>query len=471
MIHSIRARLTLWYTLALAVALILVSAATYGLLRDQLRKGGDEEIRTEASQISIALGDEAEENKGSISARSAAEILRNLKQPGRPALLFVEGTELARAEAASMRPEDHRALLEHVARGDSGLVILRRQSRFRLMLVHKRIAGHRFSIAVLRSSAEDEDTLLQARRAMLLAVPLALLIAALGGWLLARKSLAPVAAMSAQARTISAQNLGNRIDISNTGDELGELALTLNSLLERLDGAFASQRRFMADASHELRTPVAILQGELDVVLSRKERDAADYRDSLEIMRKSVRKLTRIVRDLFLLARTDAGEFPLRQERFYLDETTSQTVQSLRTLASEREVRLLEEHDSDLLVCGDEDLVQRLIVNLVENAIKHTPAGGVVNVRTTATSDGIGLEVSDTGSGVPLDLQGKIFERFVRADPTRGASHQAGIHGSGAGLGLPIARWIAEAHGGRLWLERSGPAGSVFRAHFPRASA
>ena len=469
MIQSIRARLTVWYTLALAVALILFSAATYALLQGQLRRASDDALRSTTAQVRNALIDEVDESRGVLVPRSVAEILRGLTQSDQPGFVFAEGgRELASAESQAMTAEDREALRQHLQQRKTGLMRLRPESPFRLVLMNVRIAGRPYSIAMLRPMTSDNEILVQARRAMMLAIPVALLVAAMGGWLLARKSLAPVAAMSAQARAISAENLGDRIDISNPRDELGELGLTLNGLLERLDGAFASQRRFMADASHELRTPVAILQGELDVALSRDQRDAADYRESLEIMSKSVRKLTRIVRDLFLLVRTDAGELPLRQERFYLDETLSQTVQSLRTLAAERGVRLVEKHDRELIIRGDEDLVQRLIVNLVENAIKYTASGGMVNVRTTATDRSVCIEVQDSGTGVPAGLHEKIFERFVRADPTRGASQQAGTNGSGAGLGLPIARWIAEAHGGRIWLERSDPSGSLFRAILPR---
>jgi len=220
----------------------------------------------------------------------------------------------------------------------------------------------------------------------------------------------------------------------------------------------------MADASHELRTPVAILQGELDVTLSRDDRDARQYRDSLEIMRKSVHRLTRIVRDLFLLARGDAGQYPIREERFYLDDLVTQTVHAFRTLAAERGIALNEEHAPDLVMLGDEDLVQRLVGNLVENAIKHVPRGGRVMVKSSGVNGQRRIEVHDSGSGVPPELRERIFERFFRVDAAQDAPVS---DGSGAGLGLPIARWIAEAHGGRLWLERSGKEGSVFVATLP----
>jgi len=304
---------------------------------------------------------------------------------------------------------------------------------------------------------------------MLITIPIALLVASLGGYLLARKSLAPVVRMSAKARAIGATNLSERIDVVNERDELGELAATLNELLERLDHSFAAQRRFMADASHELRSPVAILQGELDVTLSRTDRDAADYRESLEVMRRSVRRLTRIVRDLFLLARSDAGEVPLKRDPVRLGDVVAQTVRAFRTVAAERQVALVAECEEEVMVRGDEDLLQRMTGNLIENAIKYTLAGTEVLIRCSGTGDEARIEVHDRGAGVPRDLKERVFERFFRVDPARSTTTSA--DGSGAGLGLPIARWIAEVHGGTLWLEKSDASGSAFVATLPRASS
>jgi heavy metal sensor kinase len=327
----------------------------------------------------------------------------------------------------------------------------------RLLLMPARVGRETFVVAVAQSLAAQEETLADLREAMLITGPLALLIATVGGYILARKSLRPVVRMSEKARAISATNLSERIEVVNQRDELGALAATLNDLLARLDRAFTAQRRFMADASHELRSPVAILQGELDVTLSRDDRNAAEYRESLEVMRRSVRRLTRIVRDLFLLARSDAGEVPLRREPVSLGDIIGQTVRALRTVAAERQVTLNAGCDSAIVVTGDEDLLQRMTANLIENAIKYTKPGTEVCIRCTAAGTEARIEVRDHGAGVPPELQEQIFERFFRVDPVRSG-------GSGAGLGLPIARWIAEAHGGAVRLEKSDATGSVFVA-------
>ncbi|HEV2720303.1 MAG TPA: ATP-binding protein, partial [Thermoanaerobaculia bacterium] len=329
-----------------------------------------------------------------------------------------------------------------------------------------RLGGQSYVIALGQSRAQQEKVLSDLREAMLVTAPLVLLVATLGGYLLARKSLAPVVKMSAKARAISATNLSERIEVTGARDELGELAATLNDLLARLDQSFAAQRRFMADASHELRSPVAILQGELDVSLSRDDRNADDYRESLAVMRRSVERLTRIVRDLFLLARSDAGEVPLRRELLYAGDVVAQTARAYRTVAAEQHVALATECDEELVVLADEDLLQRMIGNLLENAIRYSSPGSEVCIRCSVAGGNVHIEVRDRGPGVPPHLRQQIFERFFRVDSARGAVPAAA--GSGAGLGLPIARWIAEAHGGALRLQSSGPDGSVFLAVLPQ---
>jgi heavy metal sensor kinase len=392
-------------------------------------------------------------------------VLSAIRDNTRAVALFTSDAQpIAISDTAVTRLLD----LERIrARVRGGLWGYDTRHRMRYQLTPIIIAGVHFAVVVGQTLDVQYELLVDLRRAMALAIPIALLAASLGGYLLARKSLAPVALMSRKAAAMGAADLGQRIDVENPRDELGQLAATLNGLLARIEEAFASQRRFMADASHELRSPVAILQGEIDVTLSRELRDPAEYRESLEIMRKSVRRLARIVGDLFLIARSDAGEVPVQRERVYLDEIAAQTVRSFRTLAAERAVVLREEHAPDLPMEADPDLLQRMLGNLIENAIRHTPAERSVRVRTSATDAAYSIEVHNEGEPIPPAMHDAIFARFVRADPARRAAQPP--LGSGAGLGLPIARWIAETHGGSLRLARSDNAGSVFVVTLPRA--
>ena len=298
-------------------------------------------------------------------------------------------------------------------------------------------------------------------------IPLAVLLAGLGGYFLARRSLSPVTAMGVQAGEISADNLHARLPVENAKDELGQLAQIFNRLLDRLDSSFEQQRRFVADASHELRTPVAILCGESDVTLSQADRSPQEYRESLTILHAESRRLKQIVEDLFTLARADAGQHPLILSDFYLDELVTESVRNMRTLASAKQISLHCEAPKELPIRADEPLLRRMIVNLIDNAIKYTPARGDVIVQCEEVASSYQIVVRDSGEGIPTDLQPRVFERFFRADKVRSRSETGG----GAGLGLSISLWIAQAHAGRIELTSSTSAGSVFTVFLPAKSA
>jgi signal transduction histidine kinase len=229
--------------------------------------------------------------------------------------------------------------------------------------------------------------------------------------------------------------------------------------MDRQKQAIEQQKRFMADASHELRTPVAILGGETDVALSKLDRSPAEYRESLQVLRDEARQLGEIVENLFTLTRADAGNYPITRTRFYLDELVAETVRSARALAAEKHIELSVTSEPELVVDADELLARRLIMNLLDNAIKFTDPGGRVLVSASRSESSLAVTVADSGPGIPSHLQARVFERFFRADPAR---TRDGEKRTGAGLGLAISRWIAEAHNGRLDLTSSKSTGSVF---------
>jgi signal transduction histidine kinase len=220
----------------------------------------------------------------------------------------------------------------------------------------------------------------------------------------------------------------------------------------------------MSDASHELRTPVAILRGEAEVALSREERSIEEYRESLAVLHSEARRLTHIVEDLFTLTRADAGQYPISAKDFYLDELVTDCVHSARTLALAKDISLTTDASGELPIHADENLLRRMILNLIDNAVKYTSKGGSVAVSCQRSGDDYAISIQDTGSGISPELQPRIFERFFRADKARSRSES---DGGGAGLGLSIARWIAAAHNGRLELTQSGPGGSIFIAYLP----
>jgi signal transduction histidine kinase len=213
-----------------------------------------------------------------------------------------------------------------------------------------------------------------------------------------------------------------------------------------------------------LRTPAAILRGESEVALSRTERPAEEYRESLAVLHAEAQRLTQIVEDLFTLTRADAGQYPLSPQEFYLDELVADCTHAARSLASAKQIILTCEVPEELPIRADEALLRRMILNLLDNAIKYTPAGGRVTVTCERSGAEYALSVTDSGEGIPAELQQRVFERFFRVDKARTRSEH---DGGGAGLGLSIARWIAEAHHGRLMLVRSDSSGSTFRALLP----
>jgi len=270
--------------------------------------------------------------------------------------------------------------------------------------------------------------------------------------------------MTARAQQISASTLHDRLPVLNTGDELGHLASVFNELLARLDASFEQQRQFIADASHELRTPVAIVRGEAELALAREARTPEELRMALRTIEEEMQGLQRIVEDLFLLARAHAGERLLQPAELYLGELASESVRAARSLAAQKRIVLSYEGSADLPMRGDEALLKRLLLNLVDNAIKYTPEGGRVTVQSSETDASYVIDVRDTGSGIPADARARVFERFYRAERSR----RVGEPTSGAGLGLAIASWIAEAHGGSLALASSDSSGSVFRLIVPK---
>jgi heavy metal sensor kinase len=355
--------------------------------------------------------------------------------------------------------QDVEAIARRIAAGAHGLFTVEGGSRghgVRAFAARLTVVGTPFVAVVARGRADEARRLRSAAAALFAGIPLALLAAGAGGYLLARQSLSPVVRMSRQARRIGASSLGERIETGNPNDELGLLADTLNGLLARLESAFASQRRFMAEASHELRTPLSILQAESDVALSRTDREAPEYRAALEVVQKTSRKLSQIVEDLFLVSRGDAGDYPVRASRFYVDETIADAVHAMRTRAEARRVRIEVAPTPERLAFGDEELIHRLVLNLVDNAVKHTRPGGIVRVELAESDGTTSIRVRDEGPGVPAGERGRIFERFYR-----GAS---GRSGTGAGLGLAIVKSIAQMHGGDARLAESSPSGSTFVA-------
>jgi two-component system, OmpR family, sensor kinase len=449
---SLRARLTLWYTLALLVVLSLFGA---DVLWQQGRIGlhrVDRELDGVLATLANVVRDELRENANVVEA--AEDALRTVAAPRRAVAVFgADGVVLA----ANWNGLDLGDRLTPARSGSDAWTTPTGTSAWRV-----RAEPHTFDAQTLQLLAATPLSDVYRERhevqeAMVVGIPIVLLLAAGGGLWLASVGLRPISEMARRASRIPLSGLED-LGESDRTDELGQLAAAFNGLVARLRGALQTQRQFMADASHELRTPVSVIRSAADVTLSRERRDDAEYREALTIVRGEARRLGTLVEDMLVLARADAGGYSLRPVSLYLDELVAECRRAVDVLATERSVAIRAAALPEIPLRADEDLLRRMLLNVLQNAVQHTPRGGTVTIDVTVTS-AVTIRITDEGAGIADADRGRIFDRFVQLDPAR--------RGHGTGLGLPIARWIAEAHGGTLDLESTGPAGSTFRIVLP----
>ena len=295
---------------------------------------------------------------------------------------------------------------------------------------------------------------------LVLGLPLAVIIITVGGYLLVRRVLSPVEQITRAAERITQFNLSERLPVANTGDELERLSLSLNRMITRLDDAFQNSKRFVADASHDLRTPLTILRGELES-LAEDNRLDSELRDRAGSMLEEVVHLGKIVEQLFTLSRLDAGEAQTEWTRFDLTELAKTTVEQMNLLAEDKGISITCNASEPAPVKGNRVRLKQVVVNLLDNAIKYTLAKGAIHLRVHAMNGHAVLEVEDNGIGIPPDALPHIFERFYRVDEARSAESES------AGLGLSIVKSICTAHGAEVDAQSTVGRGSSFRVRLP----
>jgi heavy metal sensor kinase len=436
MLRSLRARLTALYLGLFSLLFLLFSVFLYGELSQSLLARLDRTLASEADTAAGLFPDEFQEMKGD-ALLAAREVVNEMKLHGDLVTVRDGNQTLATSgqPAAGAR-----------TRGTSRLAMA---------------GGRTYQIEISASLDSIDVELAVVRRAIFIGLPLVLALAGVGGWLLATRTLRPLASMAEQAHRITGSNLDTRIQVDDAVEELALLVTSFNELLSRLDQAFDTMRRFVADASHELRTPVSVIRGEADVALS-KERGEDEYRESLGIVLDESRRLSRLVDDLLNLARADAGHVRLQTHDFYVNELVAECCRSVQGLASARQLTLECRTEGDLQFTGDEQLLRRLLINLLDNAIRYTPAGGTVTAAIESRPEAVRISVADTGIGIQADDQAHIFERFYRTGEAR--SRRDG----GFGLGLAIVKWIAESHQGTVACNSKYGCGSLFTVMLPR---
>ena len=459
----IRARLTFWYVFLLAVILAVFAIGVWGLLHHALYQNLDDSIQAQANALLNVVQYEGDRPFLPGQVRSGDPA------PEEHFARVFDGSGAVSSDdsgAIGDVPIDAAAVANALA-GQSttrGIQIGGDDDPVRVKMLPIRRDGVIQGVLEVGQSEDDvSDTLATLLLIMVIAYPVALVVAALGGVFLVGRALSPIDNITRTARRISGEDLGQRLDMQLPDDEVGRLARTFDEMIGRLDGAFKRQRQFTADASHELRTPLTIIKGQIDVSLQ-KEREPEAYTQVLRAVNEEVDRLIRLAGNLLTLTRADAGQIPLTFERVDVPELVSGVLEQVRSAAADKGVGLQLEPGSHATINADEDLLLQLMLNLLDNAVKDTPAGGQVIVGWKMNGSEVELRVADTSIGIAHEHLPYLFDRFYRVDKARSRAE------GGVGLGLAISRWITEAHGGSIRAESAPGTGSTFTVLLPAQS-
>jgi len=446
----------------LAATLVVLGGSAYFLLTYSLQKEVDAALRSVAS----TLVDRAKEGASLSNPASIEQIFRRYFgfTPPEPYFQMLDPT--GRRQSSTDRGRKlllSKQALENASRGISTLETISLSGQQPVRILTRPVIVNNQIINLVQAGMSLERTHQTSRRFLLILIamlPVGLALAGGGGWLLARRSLKPVHLITKAAQRISASHLSERLQESGTGDELDQLAQTLNESLERLDESFNQMRQFSADASHELQTPLTVLKGEIEVAL-RSPRDVEEYRKTLRSALEEIDRLARLVEGLLFLARSDSGVLRIDQKRVDLVDLIRAVRDELDDISKEQEVEIKCDFTESVFVQGDPILLRQLLHNLIHNGLKYTPKGGYVLVTASRKGELAILNVSDSGEGVAKEDQERIFQRFYRSTAARSE------RGGGAGLGLSIAQSIVTAHRGEISVISDAGTGSTFAVALP----
>jgi heavy metal sensor kinase len=448
---SIKFRLTLWYLAAIVVLLVIFGTVAYYLLSKNLYRNLDESLRTRVIEL-----------QGSIKI-DGRRVQFEQKVPELVMVYDADGVLMERLGPNVEFSNIDRTVKEALF-GKSSFVSASTPNGpdVRLYAAPFNVdSGTRVAIIVGRLPNDILDVLAIFRMVILNSSLLVVVLAGVGGLFLADRTLKPVERMADIARGIGESDLSRRIDVQ-TDDELGHLASTLNGMIARLEEAFNKQRHFVADASHELRTPLAIIQAETSLALG-KDRTQAEFRRSLELVSQEVAYMSDIVVKLLLLARSDAGVEPVDFREVDLKDLLVGLSQDVEALAQEKGLRFTFGSMDSLTIKGDRLKLRQLLLIILDNAIRHTPAGGSISGSLVRRDGSAVASIGDTGIGIPAEHLPFIFDRFYRVDKARSRAE------GGMGLGLSIAMSIARMHGGEIEVESQAGAGTTFHIVLPLA--
>jgi len=482
-VRSLRAVLTLWYTVALAAAVLAFGLTTSMLQRRANAAAQEERLALLAGRVASVLVQKATDGRGPLldvtfaprEVRLRRDVAEQLSLT--PGLVLVVDTAaigvFGSPEVQRLSPnatDTLRRRLSRLALDREEFLIALDHTDYQFAAQRVRGAGRAIpAVAVGEPAIEAQGAVGRFAASMLAVVPIIVGLAALVGWLLADRTLGPVGRMIDELEAITdGRSLHRRLPGGGAHpDELGRLANTINGLLARLETSFSAMRRFVADASHELKTPLTVMRAGVERALT-EPRTAPEALVPLEETLEEIQRTTELVDALLTLARVDEGRLELHRERVDLGEVLREVHETAQILGDEARVTVtLELPDESLVVEADRGRIRQLVMNLATNAVKYTNAGGGVWLTLTGTPQAATISVRDTGVGIAPGDVGRVFDRFWRADPARSRTGER----PGIGLGLSISKWIAEAHGGSIAVTSRPGRGSTFTVTLPRSAA
>ena len=462
---GVRTKLALFYAVVVGVVLSLLGALFYNTLTLRLERSLNAELDERAAALRgylvfkdgrPTLHYNTDDPEESYFIRTATRYYQVYDAASGE--LLVQSPELDLLDLA-LSPAEVRDLAAHPRFTE--LDTPEGRVRFHNYVIHDR--SHRaYLVQVGTSLASVDSTREELLGTLLLIIPAGVLFAGLAGWWMARSALKPVQALTAGAREVNISRLDRRLPLRGTGDELDRLADTFNQVFERLEAAVEQMRQFTDSISHELRTPLTALRGEAEVTLLR-ARSAEDYRQVLVSQLEEFDKLTRMINELLILARAEAGEIRLEKKPTDLAAMVRSLAEAMELVAASKNLQLQVDAPAPVVVAADAQWLERVVLNLLDNAIKFTPAGGRIALEVKK-EDGSGcLAVRDTGAGIPAEALPHIFDRFYRADPSRSREVD------GAGLGLALVQWIVREHHGEVKVESEPGRGTCVVVRLPQS--
>lgn len=455
-------KLTLWYIFTFLFSTLIILGFLYLRLRHQLIKEIDQFLLDETMEMEKVLSQTPQETH--FLMRFEDEVMGRKYYPFFFQVLNREGNPLYTSKGFGEL--EYVVSEEVLANAMSG-----KETRERFFSSKRRTPYRFISTPIYKNGRLNgiiqvgthlrfvRKNLIHFRNNILIALLIVLALGSLGGWALARRSLSPIGYIVSKTRTITSENLSERLQVRGTEDEVDELTQTINGMITRLEDSFKRMVEFTADASHELKTPICALKGEAEVLLS-KVRSPEEYQEGLAHFIERFDYLNRMVNDLLLLSKADASQAELKMAPLRLDSLIKDQYCLFKPLAEEKEINLSLEETKEVTVIGDKVRLQQLFSNLIDNAVKYTPKGSV-QISLERNKEAVIVRIRDTGIGIPREEQENIFKRFYRVDKSR--SRETG----GVGLGLSIARWIAYAHHGKIEVESELNQGSTFTVYLP----